>query len=102
DLIVGNTGGKSVNVYFGSATGYPGTPSIKITGATTNFGQAVVNGGDLNGDGLADIAIASPSEGGGAGRIYVYSRKSPPASWGTTNSWPATLTDAQANYTLTV
>ena len=34
DLIVGNNGGTSVNVYFGSATGYSNTPSIKITGAT--------------------------------------------------------------------
>ncbi len=34
--------------------------------------------------------------------MYIFSRKNPPASWGTTNSWPATLTDAQANYVLTV
>jgi hypothetical protein len=100
DLIVGNTGGTSVYIYFGSATGYAATPSIKITGATANFGQSAINAGDLDGDGLNDIAVASPSEGGG--KIYIYSRKNPPASWGATNTWPATLADTQANYVLTV
>src|SRR6185369_4512488 len=70
-----------------------------ITGASPNFGLAVANAGDLDGDGLEDIAVASASEGGGT--IYVFSRKNPPASWGTTTSWPATLTAAQANYVLT-
>ena len=59
-----------------------------------------MNAGDLDGDGLADIAIGSPADGGG-GKVYVFSRKTPPASWGTTNSWPSTLTDTQANYVLT-
>jgi hypothetical protein len=100
DLIVGGTGGKKVYIYFGTTSGYSTTPSITITGSTTNFGQAVVNAGDLDGDGKADIAIASPNEGAG-GKVYVFSRLNPPASWGTTNSWPATLTDAQANYVIT-
>jgi hypothetical protein len=99
DLIVGNTGGTRVYVYFGSASGYSTTPSITITGTLVNFGQAVVNAGDLDGDNLDDIAIASPGDGNG--RVFIFSRKNPPASWGTTNSWPAALTEAQANYTLT-
>lgn len=100
DLVVGGNGGAHVYVYFGSSTGYSVTPSITITGAVAGFGQAVVNAGDLDGDGLPDIAIASPGDGGG-GKVYVFSRKNSPASWGTTNTWPATLTDAQANYVLT-
>ena len=100
DLIVGGNGGTHVYVYFGTSSGYSTTPSITITGSVANFGRAVVNAGDLDGDGLADIAIASTSDGGG-GKIYVFSRKNPPASWGTTNAWPATLTDTQANYVLT-
>ena len=99
DLIVGADNGTHVYVYFGTAAGYSATPSITITGSTADFGQAVVNAGDLDGDGLADIAIASPNEGGG--KVYIFSRKNPPVSWGTTNSWPATLTDTQANYVLT-
>jgi hypothetical protein len=101
DLIVGADGGNHVYIYFGTAAGYVSTPSITITGTVADFGQAVVNAGDLDGDGLADIAIASPNDGGG-GTIYVFSRKNPPSSWGTTNSWPAALTDTQANYVLTV
>ena len=100
DLIVGADNGTHVYIYFGSATGYSSTPSITITGTVADFGQAVVNAGDLDGDGLADIAIASPKDGGG-GKVYVFSRKNPPSSWGTTGSWPANLTDTQANYTLT-
>ena len=100
DLIVGGNGGRSVYIYLGSTTGYSTTPSITITGAALDFGQSVVNAGDLDGDGLNDIAVASPREG--SGRVYVYSRLNPPGSWGTTNAWPATLTDTQANYILTV
>ena len=68
------------------ASGYSATPSITFTGSVAGFGTAVVNAGDLDGDGLADIAIASPSDGGG-GKIYIFSRKNPPASWGTTTAW---------------
>jgi hypothetical protein len=101
DLLVGSNGGNKVNVYFGSASGYSPTPSITITGtAATFFGSSAINAGDLDGDNLADIAIAAPNDGGG--KIYVFSRKSPPASWGTTTGWPTALTQAQANYVLTV
>jgi hypothetical protein len=99
DLIVGGVNGTRVLIFFGRSGGYAAAPSITITGPA-GFGQAVVNAGDLDGDGLNDIAIASPLEGGG--KIYVYSRKSPPASWGTTGAWPATLTSAQANYAITI
>jgi hypothetical protein len=100
DLIVGNTGGTHVFIYFGSSTGYPSTPSVTITSTVANFGQAVTDAGDIDGDGLDDIAIVSPSDANG--KVFIFSRKSPPASWGSTTSWPATLTDTQANYTLTV
>ncbi|HMF40022.1 MAG TPA: VCBS repeat-containing protein [Polyangia bacterium] len=99
DLIVGAINGTHVLVFFGRSGGYATTPSITITGPT-GFGQAVANAGDVDGDGLNDIAIASGQEGGG--KIYIFSRKSPPASWGTTGAWPATLTSAQANYVITI
>ena len=100
DLIVGDSGGKKVYVYFGSATGYASLPGITISGSVADFGKAVANAGDLDGDGLADLAIASPGDGGG-GKVYIFSRKNPPSSWGTSGKWPATLTDTQANYVLT-
>ena len=37
----------------------------------------------------------------GNGKVFIYSRKNPPASWGTTTSWPATLADTQATYVIT-
>jgi Fibronectin type III domain len=99
DLIVGGTGGTHVYVFFGSAAGYSTTPSITLTGTVANFGRAVVNAGDLDGDGLDDIAVASPNDGNG--RVFVFSRKNPPASWGTTTTWPTALMDTQATYTFT-
>jgi hypothetical protein len=60
DLLVGTANSNRAFVYFGSATGYAATPSITITGtAATDFGSSVVNAGDLDGDGLADIAVAA-------------------------------------------
>jgi hypothetical protein len=99
DLMVGATAAKTVYVFFGTATGYTATPSITITGSTTGFGRSVADAGDLDGDGLDDLAITSPNDNGG--RVYIFSRKNPPASWGSTTSWPAALTDAQANYVIT-
>jgi hypothetical protein len=99
DLIVGGTGGTHVYVYFGSAGGYSTTPSITFTGSVANFGQAVVDAGDLDGDGLDDIAISSPSDG--SGKVFIFSRKNPPLSWGTPATWPTALMDTDATYTLT-
>jgi hypothetical protein len=98
DLIVGATAAQHVYVYFGMPTGYSTTPSITITGSFAGFGRGVADAGDIDGDGLDDIAIASPNDNGG--RVYIFSRKNPPASWGTTTSWPSALTDAQANYVI--
>src|SRR6185295_1064759 len=83
-LLVGANGGGHAYLFMGASTGYAATPTVTFTGATTGFGDAIVNAGDLDGD----------------GKIFIYSRKSPPASWGSTTAWPATLTDAQANYTI--
>ena len=85
-------------LYFGTATGYATTPSVTFTSANSLFGLSVADAGDLDGDGLDDIAMSSPADGDG--KVFIFSRKNPPASWGTTTSWPATLTDAQANYVI--
>jgi hypothetical protein len=98
DLIVGATAARHVYVYFGTSGGYSATPSITITGSVDGFGTGVADAGDLDGDGLDDIAIASPADSGG--KVFIFSRKSPPASWGTATSWPTALTDTQANYVI--
>ncbi len=98
DLLVGANAAGHAYLFMGSSTGYAAAPTVTFTGATTGFGDAIVNAGDLDGDGLDDIAITSTNDGNG--KIFIYSRKSPPASWGSTTAWPATLTDAQANYVI--
>ena len=98
DLLVGSNAGSRAYLFMGASTGYAATPTVTFTGATTGFGSAIANAGDIDGDGLADIAITSTNDA--TGKVFIYSRKTPPASWGTTTSWPATLTDAQANYVI--
>ncbi|HEY2904079.1 MAG TPA: hypothetical protein VGL59_26055 [Polyangia bacterium] len=98
DLVVGGTGGKNVYIFFGKAGGYSTSADVTISGASAGFGSDVIDAGDVDGDGLDDLAIGSPSEN----KIYIYSRKNPPVSWGTTTSWPATLTDLKANYVITL
>ena len=61
---------------MGAAAGYPATPTVTFTGAASGFGSAIANAGDIDGDGLADIAITSPNDG--TGRVYIFSRKSRP------------------------
>lgn len=105
DLIVGSAASTHVYIYFGSSTGYAATPSVTITGSTSNFGLGATDIGDVDGDGKDDIGVFSPGEGvapDAGGKIYIFSRKNPPGSWGTTNSWPANLTSAQANYVISL
>ena len=59
----------------------------------TGFGSAIANAGDIDGDGLP-ISHNGAKRWDRQGSISS-SRKSPPASWGSTTSWPATLTDTQ-------
>ena len=86
DLVGGapthNPGGAVVGsayVYRGSATtlGGPVYRSLDhpVPLAGARFGAVIAGGGDLNGDGLADLAIAAPDHSApaaGAGAVYVY------------------------------
>jgi hypothetical protein len=99
DLVVGSFLGKNCYLFFGTPTGYSTTPSVTFTSNAGWYGASVANIGDIDGDGLADIAISSPQDGNG--KVFIFSRKNPPLSWGTTTSWPATLADTQANYVIT-
>jgi hypothetical protein len=104
DLILGATSAKTVYVFFGSATGYSTTPSITITGtgAPTGFGRSVANIGNVDGDfdsqlnPMDDFAISSPNDG--TGKVFIFSRKNPPASWGSPPKWPSTLNDTDRTY----
>lgn len=93
DLIVGARNAASVRIFFGKAGGYGTTPDVTITGtAGTRFGFTVAVVGDVDADGLADIAVSAPIETS-KGRVYIFKGRA---------SWPASLTAASADYTIDV
>jgi hypothetical protein len=76
DLVVGAYGyngaqGK-VYVYFGSPAGVISTPAWSDAGdyPGDRFGWAITTGGDVNGDGFADLAVGA--YGCNGGRVYLY------------------------------
>lgn len=60
-----------------------GSPSASVA----KFGSAIASPGDVDGDGLADIAIGAPGYGAGppslsyAGRVYLFSARSEKILW---------------------
>jgi hypothetical protein len=79
DIVVGayqymsNTG--RAYLFFGSATGLALTPSAFFdspVGANGQFGFSVTGGGDLNGDGFADVVISARYASTGVGRAFAY------------------------------
>ena len=100
DLLVGVNAGQNAYLYFGRTGGYPTTPDVTFTGpANKRFGQGITAAGDIDGDGLTDIAISAP----GAvvtdiPAVYIFSRKK--AAWSTTGAWPATVDYTQASYVI--
>ncbi|HEX3693991.1 MAG TPA: VCBS repeat-containing protein [Polyangia bacterium] len=100
DLLVGSRGGDSVWIYFGTTAGYSLAHSTTITiGGRAVSTLTMVNAGDVDGDALDDIAVSSSVTGAASGdTIWIFSRKNPSFVVG----WPSTLTEANANYTITV
>jgi hypothetical protein len=81
DLIVGapgnNSGTGRAYVFFGgsSLVSKPAANAdVILTGEATgnSFGAAVSGGGDMNGDGLADVLVGAPAAASNAGRAYVF------------------------------
>lgn len=78
DLAVGSPSEDTVYFYLGGPSGYSDPPSLVLTGpAQSRFGSAVSGGGDVNGDGYADLVVGAPiqpASGGssvvGAARLY--------------------------------
>ncbi|HEY1537443.1 MAG TPA: integrin alpha, partial [Polyangiaceae bacterium] len=88
DLIVGAYNSQTVYIYMGSATGYPTTPTATIVGSSIGFGRSATIVGDIDSDGLPDLAIGSPLDGGN-GAIYIFKGRHP---------WPTSLQQSDADY----
>ncbi len=82
DVLVGapaaETSAGRAFVYFGSVSGTEGTPQILDVSPPplAQFGSAIVQLGDVDGDGRADFAIGSPADG--PGRVYRFTGGSVP------------------------
>ncbi|MES2638027.1 MAG: FG-GAP-like repeat-containing protein [Myxococcota bacterium] len=78
DVIVGAYGfdydslGR-VFIYAGSASGLVTTPETTLVGEwDANFGYAVADAGDVNGDGYGDVIVGAYASRGYEGAAYVY------------------------------
>lgn len=73
----GQTTTGQVFVYFGSPRGLPDQPAWLLTGEqkAAGFGECLAGVGDINGDGLADLAVSAPHQSVTSleqGRVYLY------------------------------
>jgi FG-GAP repeat protein/VCBS repeat protein len=75
DLVLGGYVTNTVRLFLGSANGLAGIPAWQTSDGTSDFGTSVSIAGDVNGDGLSDIAVSSPrhqEDGTLAPSVLVY------------------------------
>ena len=94
DLLVGVTNGAHAYLYLANAGSGATPPTAPVTvfsaGYTpTSFGRGVSIIGDVDHDGIDDLAV---SDRLAPAHVYIYKGRS---------TWPATLTAAQADYVIT-
>jgi hypothetical protein len=89
DILVGTLTSGRAYLFLGTANGASTASSVVFTGASAGFGTSVGQIGDIDHDGIGDIAIADYST---ANTIYIYKGRA---------NWPMALTDTQADYVVT-
>jgi hypothetical protein len=101
----GQTNEGKAYVYHGAAGGLSITPSwtAESNQALAYFGRAVSSGGDVNGDGYADVIVGALNYDNGQtdeGRVYLYNGSSSGVS--STASWTAESNQAYSEYTKSI
>jgi VCBS repeat protein/fibronectin type III domain protein/FG-GAP repeat protein len=86
DILAGTYQGGKAYLFLGSPTVAGGVPSVVFSGASAGFGNAVAQIGDVDHDGLPDLAISDPIN---AVKVYIYKGRL---------TWPMTLSDTDADY----
>jgi hypothetical protein len=87
DLLVGTTNDTHAYLYFGGANFAPTAPSVAFVGANLLFGRMVRHIGDIDRDGLQDLAIGDPN----GQRVLIYRGRV---------TWPIALADTDADYVI--
>jgi VCBS repeat protein len=72
DLVVATGTTGAIDIYLGSATGLPTTPSAKVQLTSGSSVYKLAAAGDVNGDGYADIIVGSCTTGCEFGTGIVY------------------------------
>ena len=77
----GATDAGNITIFY-SWPGFDGRPNATINSANAGeeLGYSLAAGGDINGDGFADMLAGAPGFGSGAGRAYVYYGGNPPSA----------------------
>ena len=65
-------GDGHVEVYLGGPHGLAATPSQTLDGGSPSYAGGVLSGGDLNGDGFADILVTTPNTDLGSILLQIY------------------------------
>jgi len=91
DIIAGEESGTHAYLFAGGASFAGGAPAVTFVGSNMYFGLTLANVGDIDGDGLEDIAFSSYNELPNP-KVYIFKGRA---------TWPAMLTDAQADYVIT-
>ncbi|MBN1606529.1 MAG: FG-GAP repeat protein, partial [Polyangiaceae bacterium] len=100
DVLVGEYMGTTAYLYLGGPDGVATTPAVTFhenedeAAEVTRFGFSLAGIGDLNGDGIEDIAIGSYNEADQDGAVYVFYGST---SWSTSSPISLYASDTDGN-----